>query len=102
MKKTTQQFSLTVSLIILGIVEAISGFVLWFALPTGGGQGRRVIEPTFWALSRHNWVDIHDWAAVALTAIVIIHLAIHWKWVIRMLKMALSNLNPRRVKAQAG
>jgi hypothetical protein len=84
MKKTKLQFGLVLTLIGLGVVEAFSGFVLWLALPSGGGLGRRGIEQVFWTLSRRTWIDIHDWVAVVLTAIVVIHLGMHWKWIFRM------------------
>jgi hypothetical protein len=84
MRKSIYLFTLVILLALSGIVETISGFILWFALPSGGG--RRGLELTFWGLSRHTWVQIHDWFAIALMAIVVIHLALHWKWVIRMFK----------------
>lgn len=89
MKKAKLFFSLVVTMFLLGIIEAVSGFILWLALPSGNGWGRLrglVIEPTYWTLSRHEWISIHDWAAVALVAIAIIHVALHWRWIVRMLK----------------
>jgi hypothetical protein len=82
MKKGICLFSLVGFLLLTGLVEAVSGFVLWFALPSGGG--RRGLELAYLGLTRYTWVDVHDWAAIALTAIVLIHLLIHWKWVWRM------------------
>ena len=68
----------------------MSGFVLWFALPHGGGWrgGRFVggVESTFWSLSRHTWLDIHDWVAVIIVAVVIIHLILHWRWIVYITK----------------
>ena len=97
MSKTKLQFGLVTALVWLGIVEALSGFVLWFALPSGGGNGRRAIEQAFWSLTRHTWIDIHDWVAVALIAISIVHLGIHWKWVMRMVKSPFTTGFGRRV-----
>jgi uncharacterized iron-regulated membrane protein len=82
MKKSTYLFSLVSSLLVLGLVEAVSGFILWFALPSGGG--RKGLELTYLGIARHTWIDIHDWIAIALTVIVIIHIVIHWKWVLQM------------------
>ena len=48
----------------------------------GGGGG----QLTFWELSKHTWIDIHDWVAVALTLLIIIHVILHWKWIVRMAK----------------
>ena len=66
-------------LLIGSLVEAVSGFVLWFALPHSGGRWASL---EFWSITRTEWVSIHDWAAVGLTAIVLVHLLIHWKWTV--------------------
>ena len=84
MRKSCVLFLLAVILLLLGILETLSGFILWLALPHGGG--RRGGEQIFWNLSRETWVDIHDWVAVALVALVIIHIAFHWKWLSRMFR----------------
>jgi uncharacterized iron-regulated membrane protein len=90
MKKAMYLFSLVGLLVLTGLTEAISGFVLWFAIPSGGG--RRGLELTYLGLNRYSWVDIHDWMAIALTVIVIVHLLIHWKWVFRMLRQVFNHL----------
>jgi uncharacterized iron-regulated membrane protein len=84
MKKGKYLFSVVGFLIVAGLVEAVSGFILWFALPSGGG--RKGLDLTYLGLTRHTWIDIHDWVAIALTAIVIIHLIVHWKWVTYMFR----------------
>ncbi len=84
MKKSIYLFGLVIVLGIAGLIEAISGYVLWFALPSGGG--RRGLESVFLGLERHSWIELHDWAAIVLTAAVIVHLLLHWKWVVSMVK----------------
>ncbi len=93
MKKVTQNYFVFLSLFILGLIEAVSGFVLWLALPQGGGWqgGRAGGGAEFWALSRHNWIDIHDWAAVAIMAVIIIHLIMHWKWIVYATRRVFQN-----------
>ena len=91
MKKATYLFSLVTVMIFAGLAEAVSGFVLWFALPSGGGRGRLALS--YWGLTRHTWIDIHDWVAIALVIIVAIHLIIHWKWVLRMTRNIAGRLN---------
>jgi hypothetical protein len=84
MKKSIYLFTLVGFLFLTGLVETISGFVLWFALPSGGGK--KSLELTYWGLTRHTWIDIHDWVAIAMIVIMIIHFLLHWKWVCRMVK----------------
>jgi len=94
MKKVNVYWGLVVSMALLGLVEVISGFVLWLGFPTGGGGGGRVWgggggglgNLTFLELSKHTWINIHDWVAVALVVLVIVHLLLHWKWIVRMAK----------------
>ncbi len=90
MRQVTIHYSLFVRLFVLGLFQAVSGFIMWLALPRGGGgQGRGLdggSEATFWSLSRHTWGDLHDWVAVALLVVIIIHVILHWKWIVRMTK----------------
>lgn len=68
---------------------ATTGLVLQTALPPGSGRleaglpERQIV--LLWGLSRHEWGRIHLWAAYALLAILVLHLALHWKWLVAML-----------------
>ena len=85
MKKAMFLFYMAVIMFLLGLVEAVSGFVLWLAFPHGGGAGRRGGEElAYWSMSKNTWLDIHDWVAVALVVVLIIHIALHWKWLVRI------------------
>ena len=89
MTKAKTYFVLALSMAVCGLVEAISGFVLWLGFPAGGGGrgwggGLGGGELTFLELSKHAWIDIHDWVAVVLIAIVFVHVILHWKWIVRM------------------
>jgi hypothetical protein len=101
MKKTELQFGLVLTLFGLGAIEAFSGCVLWLALPSGGGWGRRGIEQVYLTLSRRTWIDIHDWVAVALIAIALVHLGMHWKWIFRMTRSFLASSFNRETKQVA-
>jgi cytochrome b subunit of formate dehydrogenase len=93
MKRSEVLFILAVFLFLLSLLEAVSGFVFWLALPHGGGN--RGADQVFWNLTRTSWVDIHDWAAVALLVILIVHIILHWKWIVRMFKTCCPYLRPR-------
>lgn len=64
---------------LLALVQVVSGFVLWLALPAGSRGG------TF-LLSRDAWLTMHNRAALLLIAIVIVHIILHWGWIVRMTK----------------
>jgi len=89
MKKAKVLWITAISIALLGLAEAVTGFVLWLGFPNGGGgggRGGRLGELTFWELSKHTWIDIHDWVAVALVVLVLVHVVLHWKWIVRMAK----------------
>ena len=54
-----------------------TGLLLAFRLPPGsrGGQGLSAM-----GLSRHEWGDINTWLSYAFLALILTHLALHWRW----------------------
>lgn len=87
MRKVTQNYVLFVLLFLLGLFQAVSGFIMWFVLPHGNGGSRGTASTAvFWGLEKNTWITLHDWTAVALLVVVIIHISIHWKWIWRMTK----------------
>jgi hypothetical protein len=87
-KKGEINYILFIILFLLGLIQAVSGLLLWLVIPEGGYQGGRGIEASgstfIW--DRHTWINLHDWTAVALLVMVIIHLILHWKWIAHMTK----------------
>lgn len=86
MKKWVINYILVIILLLLGLIQAISGFLLWLVIP-GGHRGFGIGQVTgdfLW--SRFTWIEIHDWTALALVVVVTIHIIIHWKWIINMTK----------------
>jgi hypothetical protein len=63
----------------LGMIA--TGIILRFTLPPGSG---RVLAS--WGLTRHEWGDLHFWLSLAGVAIVVLHLALHWTWVVAVVR----------------
>ncbi|MCM8794239.1 MAG: DUF4405 domain-containing protein [Candidatus Omnitrophica bacterium] len=71
-----------------------TGFLLRYGLPPGSGglgagRGAGAAErpvALLWGLTRHEWGEIHFWIAVALMAILSVHLILHWRWIVCMVK----------------
>jgi len=88
-------YAIAVSALLAFLLEVFSGFVLWLALERGDGfrGGRGAAQPPgqdeFLALTRSDWIDIHDWAGVALLAVIGLHLVLHWRWIVTMTRRAL-------------
>ena len=58
-----------------------TGILTRYVLPPGSGR-----YATLWGLDRHGWGDIHFWVAVALLGVLALHLALHWRWVMCMVR----------------
>lgn len=81
--------------VLIGVLFAglvFTGSILRWVLPPGsgggggghgwrGGRGPASIQ-TFWDMTRHEWGDIHFWIAAALVAGILIHLLLHWNWIV--------------------
>lgn len=91
MKKWIKNYILFVIMFLLALFQAISGLLLWLVVPGGGYQGGRGLEAgsSTFIWDRHIWINLHDWTAVALLVLVIIHLILHWKWITYMTKKSL-------------
>lgn len=72
-----------------------TGLLLRYQLPPGSGRlhavgsGRGAAERPImllWGWTRHEWGQIHYWIAGVLIAILAVHLVLHWKWIISVLR----------------
>ena len=101
-KPTRNNWLLDSTLLISAMIAVLSGMYFLF-FPVGGYQGGR--NPAYNLVilfTRHTWDDLHTWGGVAMIMIVVIHLSLHWHWVVnmtrRMFKEIFSRsktLNPR-------
>jgi len=56
-----------------------TGLLIWFVLPPRAGS------PAWLGLDRHAWGEVHFGIAMALIALALVHVALHWTWVCTML-----------------
>ncbi|MBN1991061.1 MAG: DUF4405 domain-containing protein [Anaerolineae bacterium] len=77
-------FSLDSALFVLFFVASLSGLVAWLVLPGGGYRGGRnpYYNATLFSLTRHEWNDLHLWVSLVMMGLVIVHLALHWDWIV--------------------
>ena len=64
------------------LVVSITGMVLFFNFPSGERTGRLVLG----GLSKHQWIDVHNWAGILIIALVLVHLILHCRWIVAMTK----------------
>jgi hypothetical protein len=69
------------------LAAAVSG-VVSVIMPHGGYQGGRNPDfgQTVLLLSRDGWTDVHVWGSLAMIAGIAVHLALHWRWIVCMVK----------------
>jgi hypothetical protein len=85
MSKVRLMYAVVAASFVAFLVEAVSGFVLWLALPngSGGGRGRGGFGGESFIFDRHTWLHIHDLFAVVLVLLIAVHVAMHWRWIVR-------------------
>ncbi len=88
----------------------LSGFILWFILPMGMGSRisdychktfKTGLGPTgnAWSafdLPRYIWVELHSWIAVIAIGIILIHIVLHWKWIVKTMKRVTEKILTRQ------
>ena len=83
MNKAWQNYIVDVLLFFAFLVTAITGIVIFFVLPSqvrGGGFYE------FMGMTKLIWKDIHNYAGLVMTGLVLVHLVLHWNWIKAMTK----------------
>jgi hypothetical protein len=89
--------------VVIGLAFALSGAtgIAFLLMGSGSYQGRR--NPNFktalWGLSRGTWDDLHTWTSLVMIVGVLVHLVLHWRWIVCVTKKMLPSL-PRRANEQ--
>jgi len=92
-KHTQKNWGIDAALFVSAVIAALSG-IYFLYLPAGGYQGGRNLYYNVQILfSRSTWDDLHTWGGVAMIAAAVIHLAIHWSWVLNMLRRTWNGLS---------
>jgi biotin transporter BioY len=82
---------------VIGLAFLLSGAtgLAFLLMGSGGYRGGR--NPGFstalFGISRATWSDLHTWASLVMIAGVIVHLALHWKWIICLTKQMSPSLS---------
>jgi hypothetical protein len=63
------------------VLLTATGVLMRYVLPPGSGR-----FTTLWTLDRHGWGNIHFWLAIAFLSVLVIHLFLHWRWIVTVLK----------------
>ncbi len=85
--KAKLNFVVDALILVAFLAAALSGLVL-LNMPHGGYQGGRNASfgQAVLFLSRDAWNDLHVWGSLAMVAGIVVHLALHWRWIVCMVK----------------
>ncbi|TWT73718.1 hypothetical protein Pla123a_36110 [Posidoniimonas polymericola] len=96
MKRTNVNFLIDLAAFVEVAFLASTGLLVRYVLPPGSGR-----MATVWGLDRHGWGGVHFWIAAAFGATLLVHLALHWKWIVCTVKGARSRYPAERKLAGA-
>ncbi|MCK5316080.1 MAG: DUF4405 domain-containing protein [Anaerolineales bacterium] len=99
--QTRRNWWINALLFISAILAALSGIYFLF-LPGGYQGGRNPWYGITILFTRQTWDLIHTWGGVIMIAIVVIHLALHWSWVVNMTKRTIKELTGKNGRMNAG
>jgi hypothetical protein len=69
---------LDVAIFMALVTTTITGVFLWLIFPTGSGSSYFI----YLGISKSNWVILHDWAGMAMLVGLLIHVVLHWDWIV--------------------
>jgi hypothetical protein len=96
--KAKLNFVVDVMILIAFIAATLSGLILMTMLH-GRSQGGRnpALNQTVLLLTRHEWNDLHASASLAMIAGIVVHLALHWRWIVCMVRRLVRSSVPTPV-----
>jgi hypothetical protein len=91
-KQTQKNWWVDATLFSSAIIAALSGIYFLF-LPSGGYRGgRNSLYNVQILFTRQTWDDLHTWGGLAMIVAAIIHLTIHWPWMVNMARRTFNEL----------
>ena len=97
-KQNLHNWLIDIALFVGAVIASFTGIYFLF-LPVGGYQGGR--NPTYgikiiW--ERATWDDLHTWFGILMIAAAVVHIVIHWGWIVSMAKRIFRELIHREPK----
>ena len=81
MKRAKQNFLVDTLAFVAFVLLTATGVLVRWVLPPGSGRWT-----TLWGMDRHEWGDVHFWVAVALLGVCALHLLLHWRWIVSVVR----------------
>ena len=83
MNKVKLNYGLDAIITVAFLMSAVTG-IAFLLMGSGGYQGGRNAHfaTTFIGLGRAIWSDLHTLASLVMIAGVVVHLVLHWNWIV--------------------
>jgi hypothetical protein len=94
--KTRNNWILDAGLFLGAIIASISG-IYFLIFPDGGYMGGR--NPYYGIkiiFDRTGWEWIHTWLSLGMVAVALIHIGLHWKWILSTTKRVVKDVFTRK------
>lgn len=90
------------ALIALAFLVSAGTGVLFLFIGSGGYQGgaNATYGGTVLGLSRWVWSDLHTWASLVMISGVLLHVVVHWKWIVCVTRLVLTMPQPRVIREE--
>jgi len=89
MQRTLLNLLVDFATAVVMLAIALTAYVIQFALPPGTNK-----EWMLWALTRHQWGQIHFWIAIVLLVLILVHVCLHWTWIVTVIRQRLGLSKP--------
>ena len=80
MNRTIANIIIDIIALILLLGMIATGYLLRYPLPPGSNKSL-----SLWGFTRHQWGDVHFWISLGLLLILVIHLVLHWNWIVTVI-----------------
>jgi len=81
MNRVSVNFIIDAIALIGFVFLTVTGVLMHYILPPGSGP-----YMSLWGLNRHDWGNLHFWVSAVLFAVLSVHLVLHWRWIICVIK----------------
>jgi len=99
MKAKINFFIDIIMFVLMGLLAGL-GLLIKYVLLSGTERWlkyERNVELTYMGLDRHQWGTIHLWIAIALVALLVLHIILHWNMIVCLYKKLMGNKTSRIV-----
>ena len=82
MNRTVTNFVIDLLAFLAMCATIATGLLIKYMLPPRSGGMGRGGGLTLWNWNRHDWGDLHFYLAIGLLSLLLVHVTLHWHWVV--------------------